>query len=224
MIVVLASRLDDAAPLLVNQLRKTCAAALVVPRDLSIAGWRLHVPGGPQALVVNNTITAVTDLRGIVVRLTHVAEEDLTHIVSEDRAYVAAEMSAFLHAWLSAAPVPVLNRPGPNSLCGPGWVPDQWRFVAAASGIPIHRAPQLPSAHDFSSAGGESVIGVGDLTIGSANETLRHWTGTLSRAANVPMLVAHFHKQRLVSAGTFVDVSREDVAEAITTYFADGTP
>ena len=223
MVVVLASRLDDGARVLVSNLQATGAAALVVPRDLSVAGWCLRVPGGAATLSVNNALAAASDLTGIVVRLSHVGEEELPHIVSEDRAYVAAETTAFLHAWLNAVRVPMLNPPGANCLCGPGWVADQWRFAAAAAGIPLHRVSpaQTPFSNDLSRPALETVLAVGNLTMGSDDPVYREWTRRLSRTAGAPMLAAHFSGRSLVTADTFPDITRSDVATAIAAYFAE---
>ncbi len=52
-------------------------------------------------------------------------------------AYVSAEMTAFLLSWLSGLDCPILNRPTPNCLSGPGWRQEQWIHLAARLGIPV---------------------------------------------------------------------------------------
>ena len=114
-------------------------AQLVTPADLSRAGWRLEpgVPSHWSAAVGDRSVGDDGPLRGVLVRLAAVCGSDLPHIVAEDRAYVAAEMTAFLASWLTELRCPVVNRPSPNCLSGPGWRLEEWARAAVRLGIPV---------------------------------------------------------------------------------------
>ena len=137
MIAVLGSRLDPEARSLVEHWSST-GAALLSAEDLCRPGWvfRPRDPRGGTAVVSGRTVP-VAELEAVVTRRPAVVAEELREIASEDRAYVAAEINAFLVAWLSALAdvgVPVVNRPTPACLSGPGWDALRWRAAAARIG------------------------------------------------------------------------------------------
>jgi len=121
----------------------------MVPADLSRSGWccSSQKPDDSRC-VIEGTPYRSSEIRGVLVRLPAVLATDLPHIVVSDRDYVASEMTAFLVYWLNALGKPVLNRPTPRSLLGPGWFPEHWIYYAAQTGMrvrPISRAIQLTS-------------------------------------------------------------------------------
>ena len=103
--------------------------------DLSAPGWRHRLGGASTAVIGGETVPAA-GIRGVLIRRSHMLEWEPEHIVPGDRAYVAAEMTAFLRSWLSGLGCPVLNRPAPTCLSGPGWCREQWVQTAARLGIP----------------------------------------------------------------------------------------
>jgi hypothetical protein len=111
---------------------------LIVPRDLSAPGWQ-HFPagGGNDTIGIAGETVRAAEVAGVLVRIAAVAPADLPHIAIEDRAYVAGEMTAFLQSFLTSLHCPVINRPSPTSLMGPGWSRERWRAAAVAAGIEI---------------------------------------------------------------------------------------
>src|SRR6516162_7990631 len=74
---------------------------LLVPRDLSRAGWRFRLDDlAATAMVADGRRLRLGDARGVLMRLAAVTEADLPHIHAEDQAFVAAELTAFLLALL----------------------------------------------------------------------------------------------------------------------------
>ncbi len=121
----------------------------MVPADLSRSGWccSSQNPDDSQC-VIEGTPYRSSEIRGVLVRLPSVLAADLPHIVVSDRDYVASEMTAFLVYWLNALGTPVLNRPTPRSLLGPGWFPEHWIYYAAQAGMRVRsmsRAIRLTS-------------------------------------------------------------------------------
>ncbi len=121
----------------------------MVPADLSRSGWccSSQNPDDSQC-VIEGTPYRSSEIRGVLVRLPSVLAAALPHIVVSDRDYVASEMTAFLVYWLNALGTPVLNRPTPRSLLGPGWFPEHWIYYAAQAGMRVRsmsRAIRLTS-------------------------------------------------------------------------------
>jgi hypothetical protein len=113
-------------------------AAVLTCRDLSVAGWSYRPGQGARSrAVVGGRRVAAREIEGVLVRLPHVPLDELAHIAPDDREYVAEEMRAFLLSWLSDLPCPVLNRPTPTSLAGPGWSPAQWIVAATRVGLRV---------------------------------------------------------------------------------------
>ena len=112
----------------------------MVPADLSRAGWCCSSQNPDNSrCVIEGTPHRSSEIRGVLVRLPAVLATDLPHIVASDRDYVASEMTAFLVYWLNALSKPVLNRPTPRSLLGPGWFPEHWTYYAAQAGMRVRR-------------------------------------------------------------------------------------
>jgi len=131
MLLVVAHPRDEGAHFLTDALRSR-GARLMVPRDLSIAGWRHYSGGsGEEWAVVSGERVHARDIRGAVVRLPLVRDRDLPHIDVCDREYAAAEMNSFLIAWLTGLSCPVLNRPTAASLLGPDFSHERWLLICA---------------------------------------------------------------------------------------------
>jgi hypothetical protein len=148
MIVVFAQEHDENARNLVRRWRDR-GARLMVPADLSRAGWScVSQNPGRSHCVIDGTVHDSSEIEGVLVRLPAVFAADLPHIAVSNRNYVASEMTAFLVYWLNSLCAPVLNRPTPRSLCGPGWYPEHWTYYAAKAGMrvkPIGRSIKLTS-------------------------------------------------------------------------------
>lgn len=110
----------------------------MVPADLSRSGWCCNSQNPDDSrCVIEGTPHRSSEIRGVLVRLPSVLATDLPHIVVSDREYVASEMTAFMVYWLNALGKPVLNRPTPRSLLGPGWFPEHWIYYAAQAGMRV---------------------------------------------------------------------------------------
>lgn len=147
MLLVIATAVDAEARELVTRWADH-DAALFTCRDLSAPGWRQHLAGpGSSSARIGGTVVPVGAVTAVLTRRPWVFPEELTHIAATDREYVAAELSAFLVAWLSGLPCPVINRPTPACLSGPGWRPHQWMQLAASLGLrPSRDRWQVPPA------------------------------------------------------------------------------
>jgi hypothetical protein len=227
-IIILASRHDTIANTLVTRW-EACDAQVFTPEDLSVRGWRYY-PGAPHSatMVLGGHPVALEDIHGILTRLPCVWEQELVHIVPSDRPYIAAEMTAFLLCWLSELPCPVLNRPTPGCLTGPGWRREQWVFAAAQGGMrvrPVQRQIRLathsmPPGQEPSSV---TVTVVGDRCFGCVDKVLRIQARRLADAANVDLLGAQFSSPEadasFVGATLSPDVTDDGIADAILEYF-----
>jgi len=201
-IVVLASLDDSSAKALVRHWAHA-SARLMTCEDLSRKGWSFlpRRPGCGTAVIGGERV-AMKHIRGVLVRLSFVTENELLHIHPEDRSYVAAEMMAFLVAWLNEMPCPVLNRPTPFCLAGPSWRPEQWTFTAAQLGIPIqptHRFVKFSRGmQGDASLAGETdscratITIIGDRCFGEAEESLKRYARALAKAARVDLLSVEF--------------------------------
>ena len=163
---------------------------LIVPRDLSAPGWQ-HFPagGGNDTIGIAGETVRAAEVAGVLVRIAAVAPADLPHIAIEDRAYVAGEMTAFLQSFLTSLHCPVINRPSPTSLMGPGWSRERWRAAAVAAGIEIAPAGT-----------GDLVVVAGSDCIGAANNRIAERALSLARLAAVEFLPV-----RMTADGRFVE-------------------
>jgi hypothetical protein len=225
-LVVVASRLDEGAEKLVAR----CADARVLTcEDLSVAGWRHH-PGDPtiSTAVIGGEVVPAAGIGGVLIRRARVLEWELDHMVPQDRAYVAAEMTAFLRSWLSDLTCPVLNRPTPNCLSGPGWCREQWVRVAARLGVPF-RPVRWRVGSTAEIPGDEPVVTatvVGGRCLGATDRASAGWALRLARAAGVDLLDVHFGEAgtglELLGADPWPDVSSPEVADAVLGYLSEG--
>lgn len=223
MLVVIASCLDEGARTLDD--RWTDVRVLTC-EDLSVAGWRYR-PGGTSTAVVGGEIVPAAEISGVLTRRSRVLEWEPDHIVPGDRAYVAAEMTAFLRSWLSDLECPVLNRPAPTCLSGPGWCREQWVQTAARLGIPVRpvRWRLGPSAGVREDEPAATATVVGDRCLGAADHASAAWALRLARAAGVDLLAVRFGEAEggfeLLGADPWPDVSSPEVADAILEYLGE---
>jgi len=169
---------------------------LLVPRDLSRAGWRFRLDDlAATAVVADGRRLRLGDARGVLMRLAAVTEADLPHIHAEDQAFVAAELTAFLLALLTQTNVPVVNRPTPQCLCGPAWSDAKWRKSAAGLGLPV-RPLQWRVARD--SDGGEekqamfTVAVVNGACFGAEDKQIAAECRAIAKHAATEMLTLEF--------------------------------
>jgi hypothetical protein len=226
MLVIVANRHNATAEALIRRWG-VYDARLLSCEDLSIAGWchRLTDPGVSTAVIDGRVIRA-SKITGVLTLLPWVTADQLIHIIPEDRAYVAAEMAAFLISWLSELTCPVLNRPTPACLTGPGWRPEQWVHAAARMGIPIRpirRSVVLMAEPLPEDAVGELppaiVTVVGERCFGEVDGTLMMHARRLAAATGVSLLTVHFDgpggDARLLGAALRPDISSPEIADAI---------
>ncbi len=190
-LVLIANAWDEDADAFVAR-HAEAGAVLLVPRDLSRTGWRFQLDDPAAAAVVaGERRFRLDDVRGVLMRLAAVTEDDLPHIHAEDQAFVAAELSAFLLALLTQANVPVVNRPAPQCLCGPAWSDAKWRKAAAGLELPI--APLRWRAARDGDGGEEeralfTVAVVNDSCFGPEDERLARGCRALAKHAGAEML------------------------------------
>lgn len=208
--------------------------------DLACAGWR-HNLGAAHAgtAVVAGRCVPVSEIEGVVTRLPYVWESELAHIAAPERAYVAGELSAFLLAWLTALRCPVLNRPAPASLTGPGWRLPQWLQLAARTGLNVRPYAQHcptpgdePAAQDAAGDGAArggtttTLTVVGEQCFGAGAAELKTQARALARAADVALLAVYFDgagaDAAFLGVNTCPDVSAPEVAAAVLAQLAGG--
>lgn len=205
---------------------------LLTPRDLSLAGWRLHADDTDSAVcVIEGRPVAQRAVTGVLTRLPCVSPRELTHIAAADRPYVAAEMTAFLLFWLSQLRCPVLNRPTASCVAGPLLRPEQWVHLAARAGIPVQplrRAvgPRIGSAPALDPSPGEEdstapaaiLTVVGERTFGDADRALHRHALRIAQLAHAELLSVSFSTPeagaQFVSASIFPELSGTDPAGA----------
>jgi hypothetical protein len=211
-LVVLASASDSAAANMVARWGAS-RARLLTCRDLSRDGWRYR-PGAASrsTAVVDGARMNASEIDGVVVRLPYVPAQELAHIALDDRAYVAHEMTAFLTAWLAELPCPVVNRPSPLCLTGPGWAHAQWLHAAEELGIRVARRPCGALTR---------VTVVGDMCVDAAAACLAEPALRVAAAAGVHLLDVHFDQrgERLVKIDIWPDLARAEVADALLAFF-----
>jgi hypothetical protein len=228
-LVVVARRSDQKARDLARRWAPYGGAVLTC-EDLSVTGWR-QLLGDPEAskVVIDGQVVEAREITGVLTLLPYVTESELVRIARENRPYVAAEMTAFLHFWLSGLQCPVLNRPTPVCLTGPGWRREQWVYIAAQLGIPVetvawHLDREAGVPQEESSAPDMTVTIVGSRCLGSADDTFVSHVRGLARTAGVEMLAVYFRETetglRLYNASSSrANISSPEIADAILEYF-----
>jgi hypothetical protein len=229
MLLIVAQSNDLAARSLAERWRSR-GAALLTARDLSVPGWKFDMPAqGPSRLIADGRAFTSSQIAGVLTRLAAVPEAELDHVAAEDRCYVSAEMTAFLLAWLSSLQCPVLNRPTPSGLCGPGWRIEQWLHLAAGLGIPVKSIRRSTSrAAVEETEGGISVTIVGRECLGAVDSALVDCSRRLAAAADVDLLEVRYTSAgpdaRLQTVSLWPDVSRPEVAAALLHLFDSRAP
>jgi hypothetical protein len=230
MIIVFANEHDKNAKCLVQRWANR-GAALMVPSDLSRAGWSC-ASGHPafSEFVIGDARHRSSQIRGVLIRWPAVLPSDLPHIVPSDRSYVASEMTAFLVYWLTALGAPVLNRPTPRSLCGPGWFPEHWMHYAARAGLhvrTIERTVSLsshehPSWPEHNGACAEVTI-VGRASFGDLAPDLTRKARALAAAAGVDLVQFRFDSSGVdacfLQANLYPSLDDESIERAVLGYF-----
>lgn len=229
MLLVVAGRHDRQARDLVERWSAS-GASLLTCEDLSVAGWRYRLSEPENStLVIGGRSFAADEISGVLTRLPYISERELVRIAREDRRYVAAEMSAFLRSWLFSLECPVLNRPVPTSLSGPGWCHEQWIHAAARLGIPVRpvrRRIAFPvgAVEDEPLPPDVTVTVVGERCLGP--EDLAEQARRLAWAARVDLLCVRFgeigYGPELLGADSWPDTSSPEVADAILEYLSEG--
>lgn len=221
MLVVVASPRDDAAKALVSRWADQ-DAALLTPRDLSLAGWRFD-PSAPArgGAVVDGRRVPVREIHGVLTRLPSIFPEDLAHIVAADREYVAEEMSAFLLAWLTSLRCPVVNPPVPPSLGGPNWRQIQWRHAAIGAGLrvaePSAESPEM-DVQTAVVAAGKCVGAVGPLAGQLVHLAASAGVGLVSFRISVSSGVPTF-----IDADLWPDPCDSGADDVLLTWFGEGS-
>jgi hypothetical protein len=226
MLLIVASRDDWAAQSLADRWGKLDAHVLTT-HDLSRPGWtvRFGAPDDGTAIVGGRRV-GMGEVRGVLVRLSAVTARELPFVVPEDRDYAAAEMTAFLRCWLTGLRCPVLNRPSPQSLSGPGWGPAQWVHVAAGLGIPVRSFRQraalgedFPIEPPYTVQDAVTITVIGSRSFGECSGGLADQARALAAAAGVEWLAVRFAGRD--PGATFLDVDpapgveSEDQADAL---------
>ncbi len=212
MILLVASQFDQQAACLARNWARH-DACLLTARDLSRAGWSFSPVSGSWTGVTGDRLFDARELTGVLNCLPEIDEHELGHVIAEDRGYVAAEMNAFLLSWQSQLSCPVVNRPTPNCLLGPGWRMEKWVLTAASLGIPVMRLQRSSERRQAAAVDGlmdaRALTVVGEVVVGKDQE-LGGWAKSLARAAGLALGTFYFCS----SAGSeFMGVSlRADLA------------
>ncbi|HVX64975.1 MAG TPA: hypothetical protein VHA11_00160 [Bryobacteraceae bacterium] len=233
MIVVFANEHDQKARWLVRRWRDR-GALLMVPSDLSRAGWRCTSSAPAHSeFVIGGVTRCASEIDGVLIRWPAVVPADLPYIAASDRNYVAAEMNAFLVYWLTASGRRVLNRPTPRSLCGPGWYPEHWVRHASQAGLRVRtlqRSLTLASAGRFGWPVYDGlwvdVIVAGPACYGSATPELARKACALAAAAGVELVKFRFDGSGedacFLEADVCPNLEDELVEQAVYSYLETG--
>lgn len=243
MLLILASRWDTTA--------QDIAAAwsdqpvrVMTARDLSHAGWCQSL-GTRDATVRDGAVRddpavhrgraviagqpiADEEIHGVLTRLPWVTDTELPEVVAPDRSYIAAEMSAFLLCWLADLACPVLNKPTPTCLSGPGWRAERWALAAAATGMTVRavRRDTRSSEAPVDIAGSTYVTVVGSQVLGEVAADLAHRARHLAELAGVSLLALRFSSNErgaeFLGADVFPSLDDEVVRRAVLAHLAAG--
>lgn len=76
-------------------------------------------------------------IRGVLNRIPSVPVHLVEHLVHEDRGYAQQEWTALHMSWLASLPVPVLNLPVAEGLCGAWRHRSEWVWLASQAGLEV---------------------------------------------------------------------------------------
>jgi len=203
MIFVLCNEIDASALWAAEALRRRGHALRVVTdRELADADSWNHRLGRAgvdcEIRLAGRDVLRVSDMRGVLNRLSNVPAAWLGRYGGPDRDYAVQEMHAFYLSWLNALPGPVLNPPTPQGLSGNWRHLSAWTALAVRAGLPVQAFRQT-SAGDPAAAwqpgaapaclyvAGDRVVGRDDLVDAHRAACLR-----LSHAAGVRLLGIDF--------------------------------
>jgi hypothetical protein len=232
MIVVFAREHDEDAKQIVRGW-KDHGAMLMLPRDLSSAGWSCtsSEPSASTFVIAGQTYPA-TAIIGWLTRHPAIFPVDLPHIAESDRGFVASEMNAFLVYWLSTLCCPVLNRPTPRTLAGPGWDLEHWVHNASKLGIQtqnLERSIKVsvsnPTPNDPSDF---DLVVIGERCFGEANSSLSEKVVALASLANVGFVGFGFKaaagEHRLIRVEPFPKLHNPAIERAVLAYLSTAHP
>jgi hypothetical protein len=136
-------------------------------------------------------------------------------------------MSAFLMFWLSGLTCPVLNRPTPLCLSGPGWRPERWTRAAAQVGLCV-RAVERDTRPERSLGDADrpihSVTVIGSHVVGEVDADLKQRARRLAKLAGVSFLNVSFsgneHGAAFMGADVFPPLDDAAVRAAILDHLA----
>jgi len=160
---VLAERGDADAELLAAEIERRDPAVALVWADELLLDSRFTHRVGPDGVEAELRCARgrrfdAASLRGVACRIEQALPPQFATAAEADREYAAIESQALLLSWLAGLPCPVLNRPSPRGLSGPGLAPLEWLPLAAAHGL-RSRATRLPSGDGPPAPGWEPVEG-----------------------------------------------------------------
>jgi hypothetical protein len=229
-LIVVFANIDDQSARRFVRRWEALGASLMTPADLSCSGWSCNSRNPTEArFVVGGHIHAAREIDGVLVRSPTVLADELASITPTDRSYVAAEMNAFLVYWLSVLDRPVLNRPTPRCLGGPGWYPQHWIHCAASVGLQTAPMTRAITAAGFDEARwGHHSGPIVELTIlgkqcfGDAEPGLVQKAHRLAQASGVGLASFRFDGRaatsRFLMADPFPSLDDEPIARAVLGY------
>jgi hypothetical protein len=203
----------------------------MTPSDLARPGWCCTSSDPAHSQFVLQGVSYPSSvIRGALIRAAYIFPSDLPMIVPAERNFVAAEMNAFLIYWLNSLDVPVLNRPTPRSLCGPGWYPEHWTIAAASIGLHVKTIEQSvrlthiqPSAWPQHSGPFTDLTIVGQTCLGPASPKLADRARALARLAGVSFVRFCFdtpdNDACFLAADLFPPLDDQAIDTALLQYF-----
>ena len=229
MIVILASEFDTTADSLARRWSRG-EATLLTPNDAAGRGWRISLED-PQSseFVAGGRPRAARDVRGVISRLTGIVPRELYRIAAEDQAYAALEITALLVYWLNQLECPVLNRPSPHCLAGPGLRFEQWVLLAAECGIPVQpftRSTAAGHAEERLNATVHRALVIGGRCVAGDERVRGSRAAELAKRAGVGLLEVRFlergNTEVFDGINLLPDLSTETARCALEDYFATG--
>jgi hypothetical protein len=229
-LIVFANEQDQTARALVKRWAHE-GAVLMTPSDLARPGWccTSSDPAHSQCILEGASYPS-SAIRGVLIRSPFVFSSELPMIVAAERNFLAAEMNAFLIYWLNSLDAPVLNRPTPHSLCGPGWYPEHWTIRAASLGLKVRTIEQSvrmthiqPSAWPQHSGPSVDITVVAGSCFGPCSPTLADRARALARAAGPDLVRFRFDSSAddacFLAADLLPPLDDEAIEAAVLGYF-----